>query len=384
MWIIIFLLVFILAVSGIIYIVKRFRSFSFIKKISEKHRILSWIIAAVPLILSCGFLYFGFFALLVVWLHLAFSMLICDFFSIIISKIRRKKSEKYFAGIIAVIMTVGWLSYGWYSAHHIVRTEYQLTAQKSLGQESLRIALIADSHIGVTLDGEEFAEQMKRIEKEKPDLLVVAGDFVDDASKKEDMVIACKALDINTTYGTYFSYGNHDEGYSGYRDFSIDDLENELRKNNITVLNDESILVNDSFYIIGRKDRGEEKRKSMSELTADLDMNKYTIVIDHQPNSYNEEADSEVDLVLSGHTHGGQIFPAGQIGMMIGANDKLYGKSKRKSDKIVSNGIGSNNMLYGNISEYKTDFIVTSGISGWEIPFKTLAVSEYVIIDIKQ
>ena len=105
-----------------------------------------------------------------------------------------------------------------------------------------------------------------------------------------------------------------------------------------------------------------EKRKSMSEFIADLDKNKYTIVIDHQPNSFEEETDSKVDLVLSGHTHGGHVFPAGQIGMMIGANDMLYGKK----------------------SEQNTDFIVTSGISGWEIPFKTLALSEYVIIDIKK
>ena len=72
------------------------------------------------------------------------------------------------------------------------------------------------------------------------------------------------------------------------------------------------------------------------------------------------EAAAGADLVLSGHTHGGHVFPAGQIGMLMGANDCLYG-TQRRGD---------------------TDFVVTSGISGWGIPFKTGAISEFVVIDI--
>jgi len=68
------------------------------------------------------------------------------------------------------------------------------------------------------------------------------------------------------------------------------------------------------------------------------------------------------DLVLSGHTHGRHIFPAGLIGLISGANDKVYGAEH------IDN----------------TDFVVTSGISGWAIPFKTGTISEYVVIDINQ
>ena len=65
--------------------------------------------------------------------------------------------------------------------------------------------------------------------------------------------------------------------------------------------------------------------------------------------------------MVSGHTHGGQFFPVTYVGEWIGANDRTYGHEKR-------NG---------------TDFIVTSGISCWELPFKTGTKSEYVIIDVK-
>ena len=86
------------------------------------------------------------------------------------------------------------------------------------------------------------------------------------------------------------------------------------------------------------------------------------IVIDHQPADYDNQTKTEVDLVLSGHTHGGQLFPFNRVGKWIGANDLIYGYEKRA----------------------KTDFIVTSGISDWAIKFKTGCRSEYVVIDVKQ
>jgi hypothetical protein len=67
-----------------------------------------------------------------------------------------------------------------------------------------------------------------------------------------------------------------------------------------------------------------------------------------------------MDLVISGHTHGGQMFPL-QLFELFGANDQIYGIEER-----------------GN-----TTFIVSSGIADWEVKFKTLTVSEYVVIDIK-
>ena len=100
----------------------------------------------------------------------------------------------------------------------------------------------------------------------------------------------------------------------------------------------------------------------MKQLTEALDKNKFSVVLDHQPNDYANQADSRVDLVLSGHTHGGQLFPLNRVGEWIGANDKVYGYERR----------------------YLTDFIVTSGISDWTIKFKTGTKSEIVVIDVKQ
>jgi hypothetical protein len=113
--------------------------------------------------------------------------------------------------------------------------------------------------------------------------------------------------------------------------------------------------------IIGRQDKREEERLGIRELTEKIDSTKFSLVLDHQPNDYENEAASGADLVFSGHTHGGHVWPAGPIGVLLGANDKVYGTETRGT----------------------TQFIVTSGISGWAIPFKTCTVSEYVVIDVK-
>ena len=97
-------------------------------------------------------------------------------------------------------------------------------------------------------------------------------------------------------------------------------------------------------------------------MTKDIDKSKYTIVLDHQPRDFKQESEANVDLVLSGHTHGGQFIPIGQLSVLLGINDGYYGLSK------INN----------------TNFIITSGMSNWAFKFKTGCISEYVVIDIKK
>ena len=286
----------------------------------------------------------------------------------LIQKIGNITFEHYYAGWVAIILTLLYLSIGWYLDHHVSQTDYTLTTNKEI--PNLKIALFADSHIGTTFNATGFAKHLKKIEAQNPDLLVISGDYVDDGTSKKEMIESTRALgQTKTKYGVFYVFGNHDKGYCGpeHRGFSEQELEEELKKNGIIVLRDEAVLVNDAFYVIGRRDFSEEKeqkgkRQSMKELTANLDKNKYMIVLDHQPTDFENQAKSEVDLVLCGHTHGGQLFPFNQVGKWIGANNLIYGHEKRN----------------------KTDFIVTSGISAWAIKFKTGTKSEFVIINIKQ
>lgn len=364
-WLILFAVLVLLSIGGIIFLTSRFHRFSFIEKLGRNHKKLSWFISLIPVALigTASYFLINLWSMIVIMLHLFIIWLICDIIAGLVRKMNGWERYRNYEGAAALIITVIYLSYGWIMAHKVFITDYDFKSAKPL-KEDLRIVEIADSHLGITLDGDSFTEQMKRVNAQDPDVVVVVGDFVDDDSNRDDMKKACAALgQLNTKYGVFFVFGNHDKGYyQSYRNFTAAELKTELKNNGVTVLEDESVLVNDDFYIIGRQDKSDEDRAPMSELVTDVDMSRYTVVLDHQPNDYLNEADAGADLVLSGHTHGGHIFPAGQIGLLLGANDRVYGSEVRDN----------------------TTFVVTSGISGWAIPFKTGTISEIVVIDIKK
>lgn len=363
MWMTLPLLAAALVAGGYFYIVPRIRRFSFFKKLNERGRALSVFAAAGLLSAVWVFAFINLTAAAVVFLHLVIFWLICDGAGALILRLRGgKRGGGYVAGYAAVAITAVYLAAGWFFAHHIFATSYAFKTGKDLGGD-LRIVEIADAHIGATLDGGEFADLCRRVQGEAPDIVVIVGDFVDDDTDRADMERACRALgELETTCGVYFVYGNHDNGYFGYRNFSAADLRRCLEENSVTILEDESVLAGGRFWIVGRRDRSMSGRARAEELTAGLDDGRFILMLDHQPNDYAAEAASGADLVLSGHTHGGHIFPVGLIGLAMGANDQVYGVETRGG----------------------TAFVVTSGVSGWAIPFKTGTISEYVVIDITQ
>ena len=277
--------------------------------------------------------------------------------------IRRAAKREWSADLrtyTALLLCIVYLGVGWYQAHRVAVTGYTVADGKLQAGERLRVVLIADAHLGITLDGAAFAREMERVGETEPDLVVLVGDFVDDESKKEDLLAACRALGgLHPSRGVYFVYGNHDNGYYEYRDFSSAELRAALTENGVRILEDEVVPLDGAFDLVGRRDRSMRERASAEALTAGLDRGRFSILLDHQPNDYENEA-GRADLVLSGHTHGGHIFPAGPIGELFGANDQTYGLEEREG----------------------TTFIVTSGISGWAIPFKTGTRSEFAVIDV--
>ena len=177
-----------------------------------------------------------------------------------------------------------------------------------------------------------------------------------------------KALStIESKYGIFYTYGNHDRPMSLMKsEFSEDELVSVIAQNGIKILCDETYEINDDFVIVGRDDRsvdrGEKKRLSIESLLKDIDKKDFILTLDHQPNQYAENGKAGTDLILSGHTHGGQIFPINIVQQLIKFNDGVYGKYKIDND---------------------TEAIVSSGFAGWSYPVKTVSPAEYVIIDIK-
>ena len=371
LWAVLMVVLFIAFLGGIFYLIGRLRKFQWMRKAAGGKKKLEILLGAVIVIIPAAIVWvaWGQMNAIICILHLIVFWAVSDGIFALVKKSRKKEFKRYYAGITAIVFTIVYLAAGWYGAHHVWEKNYTIETDKAVG--NFRVALLSDSHTGTTFHGDGFSEHMKEIGKQNPDVVLVAGDFVDDDTTKEDMIRCCQALgEMKTTYGVYYVFGNHDKGYypSDYRGYTGDDLIAELEKNGVTVLQDQNVLIDNRVYIIGRQDRSEDVEKGkgradMATLTQDLDDSKFSIVMDHQPADYEAQAASGVDLVVSGHTHGGQLFPLMNIENLtgLGGDDKVYGYEKR-----------------GN-----TNFIVTSGISDWAIKFKTGCRSEYVLIDIQ-
>ena len=297
--------------------------------------------------------------------HLILFWLLCEGAARLLARLRHGEPRLTVAGAVAAALCVVYLAAGWIAVHHVWQTEYTIATPKL--DASLRVVQIADSHIGATFHADGLARYMEEINALSPDVVVITGDFVDDDTTRADMLGGCAALsNLKTTGGVFFVFGNHDRGYYSEeaRGWSRAELCAALEENGVVILEDEARLVDGKFYIAGRQDRSVEQsggcRKTAVELVAGLDRDKYIILLDHQPHDFDAEASAGADLVLCGHTHGGQFIPINHVGEWIGENCLRYGHEKRQD----------------------TDFIVSSGICNWTFRFKTGCKSEIVVIDI--
>lgn len=323
------------------------------KKISNK--VLCWLLSFIPILFLIIGLLIDLVNAIVVDIHLIIIVLLVKLFFRIIKK---DISEVKLLSIGVIIGTII-LTYGYYSFYHVVETNYIINTNKDIGMDNFKIVQISDSHLGKTMSGNRFSSYIDDINKLNPDIVVITGDFIDDNTTIYDMKVATSGLGkLKTKYGVYLINGNHDKGY--YHHDIYEELKKELIKNSVILLEDGIIDITNNIVLIGRRDRQERDRVDAKTLTKDIDKNKYIIMLDHQPNDYDNETNL-VDLVLSGHTHGGQLFPLGIFGVLLGSNDKTYGLETREN----------------------TTFIVNSGISDWAIKFKTGTKSEYGVITIR-
>lgn len=233
------------------------------------------------------------------------------------------------AGAICALLILLLSACGIFHAKYIKTTSYDVIINKTIPERtSMKVVLLADTHFGYNAGVLHARELVRKINKQKPDLVCIAGDIFDneyDAIRNPEK-LAKTLRGIKSTYGVYACWGNHDlneEILAGFtfkhKDGDLSDIKDPrmkkfLKDSNIHILEDESVLINDQFYVIGRKDASltekiHETRKAPAQLTEKLNRDKPIIMIDHQPKELQELADAGVDLDLCGHTHDGQTFP---------------------------------------------------------------------------
>lgn len=247
--------------------------------------------------------------------------------------------------------------YGVGHARSIIVDRRQVEIQKSCTLPSLRVALIADLHLGYNAGNGLMKQMVEKLNREKPDLVCLAGDIFDneyDAIQNPDQV-AHTLAGIQCRYGVYAVFGNHDlkervlAGFT-FKGSGADKKQDDsrfltfLKKAHIQLLQDDGVLIDNAFYLFGRKDKSRvkktgEDRLSSEQLLEGTDSNKPILVMDHQPKELSALAAAGADMVLSGHTHDGQLFPGNLLVRLINENAGGIKKIEAMTSAVTS-GVG--------------------------------------------
>ncbi|WP_141433967.1 metallophosphoesterase [Bacillus sp. 03113] len=236
-----------------------------------------------------------------------------------------------------VLLTIGLiLGFGLYNAYSPTIRAYQIAIpKKGSHRKSLRIAMASDMHFGV-LSGRKHVQRLVHlVNRLVPDIILLPGDIIDDDPQsfiKQKMGDLMKKL--KAPLGTYGVLGNH-EYYGG----EIPQYLKEMNEIDIKILLDEVMTIDNSFFIIGRKDKTDKNRKSVEELVGNLNQDLPVILMDHQPSELNQAMNSGVDVILSGHTHRGQMAPNHLVTKKLFELDWGY-KKKKQLHAFVSSGFG--------------------------------------------
>lgn len=217
-------------------------------------------------------------------------------------------------GGAATAVALGTVGYGTYGVLHGPRVK-RITvplAKLPRSMHGFRIAVVSDMHLGPLL-GRDFAQRVvDTINSTQPDLIAVVGDLVD--GSVEDLSPAVAPLaQLRARHGSFFVTGNHEYFYdarrwiNAVRDLGMQPLENAL-------------VELPGFDLAGVNDVEGESRgqgPDFARTLGDRDRTRTAVLLAHQPVVIDEAVEYGVDLQLSGHTHGGQLWPGPYVAKLF-------------------------------------------------------------------
>lgn len=221
-------------------------------------------------------------------------------------------------------------------------TVKRLVPEGAQPEKRMRLVFFSDLHIGEAMTPDYIARAVKLIQDQQPDLILCGGDFIDHrAVYAYDPRVMASLRSLHAPLGVYYVLGNHE-----YRD----DLEANIRwvsEVGGTLLRDSIAFPGDGpLTLIGRDDWVNGNRKPFEVIANEADPLRGPVVLmEHTPASIDSIGDSPVDLILCGHTHGGQIWP-GQLmvwwryGMVSGT------RPVGEREVCISSGVGSAGATY--------------------------------------
>lgn len=260
--------------------------------------------------------------------------------------------------IAAVIAIAVFIKVEIYISYNSLETEEYTISSDRINSE-VKLALISDLHDHTF--GEKNEELVQMLKEQEPDLILMAGDIINDISK--DSHVAVELIEqVKDIAPVYYSLGNQEEDYIGR---GTSDLLNELKDAGAIVLDEsyQDIQVNGNAIRLGgmydyafaldgnNTTRKKNMRPSLYQFLTDFqDTDSYRLMMAHRPDSFifGDAAKTwEIDLVVSGHNHGGQvILPF--LGGIYGGDQGWFPKYvdgvhhfKKVKNMVITRGLGS-------------------------------------------
>lgn len=304
------------------------------KKYLNKHRVVAAvIIVLVAVSVSIEMIILGFL------INLCICLIIADLIYLLIfkTKLKRPYQKVYLIGVLICSLSLS--VYGIYNANNIVITNYQVSINKEFKDK--KIMALSDIHLGTAVKTVDLKQLVTQAEKIKPDMIFLVGDVYDENTSSDEIDDSMKIFtQLAKSYPVYYVIGNHEVGYSSspLKEYNI--LE-RLQLAGVNTLNDEYVEFED-INIVGRQDYKIKKRKPVEQIINGMNQNKPVILLDHQPRSLEENKKIGIDLMISGHTHAGQVFPMLPLWNLLGINEMNYGyRHDDNFNAIVSSGMGT-------------------------------------------
>ncbi|OCG22254.1 metallophosphoesterase [Gilliamella sp. App4-10] len=298
-------------------------------------------------------------------------LMICCFFTLFIFDTVRWLSQKkvkpnLWLKIVYIVAVVSLFCFGHDMAINAKIVHYQVKIHKSANVDHLRIVQLSDIHLN-ELTTHRFIQQMvDEVNKLNADFVVITGDTLDKHLKPFTQKGFDKQFQqLRSKYGAYIIFGNHEYLATNLENNREEDITNAFMQIGLKVLKDDIIYFDEvGITLVGRDDFSScyynVKRASLSDLMIFTDTNTPIILLDHQPKDLDEPEKLGVDLMISGHTLAGQIFPINLIEKLMYKNS--YGLYQNKDHHFTS--------------------IVSSGYGFWGSPIRLMTRSEIVVIDI--
>lgn len=268
--------------------------------------------------------------------------------------VSRRRFARIVAGTAAAATagTVGYGTYGVLRGPRVKRVQVPL-AKLPRAAHGFRIAVVSDIHLGPILGHAHTTRIVDTINRTQPDLIAIVGDLVD--GSVEDLGPAAEPLrGLRARHGSYFVTGNH-EYFSGARQW-VD----HVRELGLTPLENARRPL-PYFDLAGVNDIAGESEGQGPDFRAalgDRDRARSAVLLAHQPVVIDEAVRHGVDLQLSGHTHGGQLWPGEYVAEL--ANPTVAGLER-----------------YGD-----TQLYVSRGAGAWGPPVRVGAPSDITVVEL--